>query len=141
MPNLLPKNSKADFKRLGDRIFQQDANVRFAGIIGEMGRLEAGGMRKGVSPLEEDKDAQRVYLDFALRSAMRHDFDPVFGRVLYAFSERERIKFASFPLTENNILLVSIEKGKPHNKTIGKVLKLINEQRLDSPQNEIRVEK
>ena len=96
-------------------------------------------MRKGLTPLEEDKDAQRVYLDFALRSAMRHDFDPVFGRVIYAFSEREKIKFATFPLTEDNIVLVSIEKGKPHTKIIDVVLKLVNQLRLGDGKRSKRV--
>ena len=133
------RSRKSEFERLCDQIFASDPNIRFAGVIGKMGRLEAGGMRKGLTPLEEDKDAQRVYLDFALRSAMRHDFDPVFGRVIYAFSEREKIKFATFPLTEDNIVLVSIEKGKPHTKIIDVVLKLVNQLRLGDCKRSKRV--
>lgn len=113
-----------------DKIFEIDSGVRFAGVIGKMGRLEAGGMRKGVSPLEQDEDAQRVYLDFALRSAMRHDFDPVFGRVVYAFSERERIKFATFPVAEETIVLVSIEKESEHDKIIEKTRVLVEQMKV-----------
>ena len=114
------------FDTLCKKIFDIDKNIRFAGVIGKMGKLEAGGMRKGLEPLEPDKSAQGVYMDFALRTAMRHDFDPVFGSVVYTFSEREKIKFVTFPL-HDNIVLVSIEKGKPHGRIIKEVLKLVEE--------------
>ncbi|MEO9321507.1 MAG: DUF6659 family protein [Nitrososphaera sp.] len=122
-----PEGRTADYERLCRSIFEIDAAVRFAGVIGKMGKLEAGGMRKGVTALEQDEDAQRVYLDFALRSAMRHDFDPVFGRVLYAFSEREKIKFATFPIAEETILLVSIERAAPHDTIVEKVRTLVGQ--------------
>jgi hypothetical protein len=120
---LLPRKT-ADFGKLCNTIFAVDEGIRFVGIIEKMGKLVAGGMRKGVTPLEADEDKQKLYLEFALRNAMRHDFDPEFGKVVYAFSEREKIKFATFPFAEN-LVLISIEKNTPHAPIIDAVLKVL----------------
>lgn len=118
------RNSASSYDKLCDQIFEIDPSIRFAGVLDRMGGLVAGGMRKGIKPIESGPDAARFYLEFALRNAMRHDSDPEFGRVLYAFSEREKIKFATFPLGED-LVLVSIEKAGPHERIIRDTLKLL----------------
>lgn len=90
-----------------------------------MGTLVAGGMRKGIKPLEPREDRRRLYLEFALRSAMRSEFDEKYGKTIYTMSEREKIKIASFPLGEN-LILISIEKKAQHDRIINKILKLLN---------------
>lgn len=114
----------SDFEKLCNKIFAVDKDVRFAGAIDKMGNLVAGGMRKGIDSLEPKEDRRRLYLEFALRTAMRQDFDPEFGKVIYTLSEREKLKIASFPLKEH-LILVSIEKGAQHDKIITKILKLL----------------
>ena len=58
---------------------------------------------------------------------MREDFDEQFGKTIYSFSERERIKLASFPLDDQHILRVSIEKEETHhNEIIDNILKIIS---------------
>lgn len=90
-----------------------------------MGTLVAGGMRKGIKPLEPREDRRRLYLEFALRSAMRSEFDEKYGKTIYTMSEREKIKIASFPLGEN-LILISIEKKAQHDRIINKILKLLD---------------
>jgi hypothetical protein len=91
-----------------------------------MGKLAAGGMRRGVESMEDTRDTQKLYVEFALRTVMREEFDEEFGKTIYSFSEREKIKLASFPLDNNNyILRVSIEKEAQHNKIIENILKII----------------
>lgn len=92
-------------------------------MIDKMGNIVAGGMREGIEPLEPKEERRRLYLEFALRNAMRQDFDPEFGRVVYTLSEREKIKIASFPMQEH-LILISIEKDAPHDKIISRILKL-----------------
>ena len=60
-----------------------------------------------------------------LQANVRQDFDPDFGKVVYTFSERERIKFAYFPY-QDHLILVSIEKGKPHDKILGNILRILS---------------
>jgi hypothetical protein len=58
---------------------------------------------------------------------MREDFDEQFGKTVYSFSERERIKLASFPLDDQFIVRVSIEKEETrHNAIIDDILKIIS---------------
>jgi hypothetical protein len=112
------------FQKLCESIFALSAGIRFVGVIDRMGRLIAGGMRKGVTSME--RDSEKLYLEFALRSEMRKDFDAEFGKTIFSFSEREKIKLASFPLDGSYILRVSMERKEPHNEIIEKTLRIIN---------------
>lgn len=114
-----------DWAQLCRQIFEIDPALRFAGVIDRMGKLVAGGMRNGLAPLESIKDMDRLYVEFALRNAMRHEFDSEFGRTRYTMSERERIKIGTFPLQGDNFLLISIERTAEHNRIISRVLELV----------------
>jgi hypothetical protein len=123
------------FDEICDEIFAVSPAVRSAIVIDKMGRLVAGGMRKGIASMEEKDDTQKLYVQFALRSVMREDFDEQFGKTLYSFSERERIKLASFPLDDQYIVRVSIEKEEPHHTAIiNNILKIISNNK-DNAQN------
>ena len=118
------------FDRICNEIFALSPAVRSAIVIDKMGRLVAGGMRDGITSMEEKDDTQKLYVQFALRSVMREDFDEQFGKTLYSFSERERIKLASFPLDDQYIVRVSIEKKEfRHNEIIDNILKIISDKK------------
>ena len=124
MPN---DEHRLKFDRICNEIFALSPQVRSAIVIDKMGRLVAGGMREGITSMEEKDDSQKLYVQFALRSVMREDFDEQFGKTIYSFSERERIKLASFPLDDQYIVRVSIEKEESrHNEIIDNILKIIN---------------
>lgn len=122
----MPASSNAKLQEMCDRVFAIDQSVRFAGVLDKMGKLLAGGMRPGIKPLESIKDMDRLYVEIALRNAMRSEFDKEFGRTVYAFSEREKIKIAVFPMQDGLILLLSLEREKPHDRIISKVLELVS---------------
>jgi hypothetical protein len=112
------------FQKLCENIFALSAGIRFVGVIDRMGRLIAGGMRKGVTSMEQN--SEKLYLEFALRSEMRKDFDAEFGKTIFSFSEREKIKLASFPLDGGYILSISMERKEPHSEIIEETLRIIN---------------
>ena len=113
------------FEHLCDNIFEIISNIRFVGIINGMGDLVAGGMREGVQSMEDRENSSKLYLEFLLRSEMRKDQDAEFGKTVYSFSEREKIKFAVFPLLRNHLLMVSMEKRESnHDGLIEKILNL-----------------
>jgi hypothetical protein len=115
-------------QKLCDAVFALNPNIRFAGVVNNMGTLVAGGMRQSVNSMEDKGDSSKLYLESALRSEMRKDFDKEFGKTIYSFSEREKIKVASFPLHNDNLLRVSIEKQEQcHEKIIESILKLISD--------------
>ena len=120
--------SDDNFQLLCDSVFSLSPSIRFAGVINKMGRLIAGGMRYGLESLENKDDSLKLFVQFALRSRLRKDYDYVFGKSIYNFTEREKIKLASFPLDDNLILRVSIVKEeKNHAQIIQKILEAIQE--------------
>jgi len=115
------------FERLCDDVFALSSAIRSAIVIDKMGKLVAGGMRQGINSMEQKEDSQKLYVEFALRSAMREEFDKEFGKTIYSFSVREKIKLASFPLDDHHhILRVSMEKEVDHNEIIDSMLKIIS---------------
>ena len=100
-----------NLKDLCDDVFALSSAIRSAIVIDKMGKLVVGGMRQGINSMEQKEDSQKLYVEFALRSAMREEFDKEFGKTIYSFSVREKIRLASFPLdNHHHILRVSMEK-------------------------------
>ncbi|MGQ0605519.1 MAG: DUF6659 family protein [Candidatus Nitrosotenuis sp.] len=102
----------------------QDEKIRFAGIINKMGKLVAGGFKKETSPLVDDAELQKLYLELALRVSMRQEFDYCLGPVKYSASHREKATLMSFPIG-TNILLVSTEPNLQIDATANKIMKTI----------------
>ena len=100
------------FEKICNDIFALSPTIRSAAVIDKMGKLVAGGMRQGVKSMESTVDSQKLYVEFALRSMMREEFDEEFGRTIYSFSVREKVMLASFPLDNHHILRVSIQKDE-----------------------------
>ena len=124
--------SNDNFQLLCDNVFSLSPSIRFAGVINKMGRLIAGGMRQGLESLENKDDSLKLFVQFALRSRLRKDYDYVFGKSIYNFTEREKIKLASFPLDNNLILRISIVKEeKNHAQIIQKILDAIQKFQLN----------
>ncbi len=114
------------FGKLCNDIFALSSTIRSAVVIDKIGKLVAGGMRDGIKSMEDKEDSQKLYVEFALRSVMREEFDEEFGKTIYSFSEREKIKLASFPLDNYHILRVSIKKEELRsNEIIDNILKII----------------
>jgi len=113
-----------DLSVLCNSIFEVDENIRFVGIIDQMGKLVVGEMKKGLPSLEREDGSIRLYLGYAINNILRRDFDNVFGKVLYTFSEREKIKLLTVPM-DNYLLLVSVDKLSDHVKLINKIMDVV----------------
>ena len=103
-----------EFEKICNDVITLSKNIRSASVIDKMGKLIAGGMRQGVKSMESTVDSQKLFVEFALRSMMREEFDEEFGRTVYSFSVREKVTLASFPLDNHHILRVSIQKDEFH---------------------------
>jgi hypothetical protein len=79
-------------KKLCNDIFALSYNIRFAGVIDTIGKLVAGGMRHGLKSMEDNENSQKLYVEFALRSVMREEFDEKFGKTIYTFFNKEEDK-------------------------------------------------
>jgi len=104
-----------------------ESEIRFAGIISEMGKLIAGGFKKGIIPLEDDYERQHLYMELALRVANRREFDSSMGLVKYSASRREKVVMMSFPL-KNCILMVVAEPHVNIDRLAYRIIKKLDQQ-------------
>jgi hypothetical protein len=114
-----------NLSELCNGIFEINEKIRFVGLIDQMGKLITGNMKEGLRSLDRDDGSIRLYLGYAINNVLRRDFDNVFGRVLYTFSERERIKLLTIPI-DDNLLLVSMDKSTDHVELINKIIAVAN---------------
>ncbi len=101
----------------------KESEIRFAGLVNPMGHLVAGGMKKGLKPLEEDADMRKLYMELILRVSTRQEFDQTLGVVDYSASRREKAVVLSFPIG-NNVLLISADANVNIDETAKKVKKI-----------------
>jgi hypothetical protein len=118
------QDNQNDFDALCDKVFALDDKVRSARVINNKGKLIAGGMRHGLTALEDTKKDEMLFMELSLRVRMRHEFDEEFGPVEFSLSYRGKIILISFPM-EPNVLFVTGERQLDLNKIPFKILELI----------------
>ncbi len=121
---VLIKDDKLDYKAIYDYIIGLDPNIRFVGLIDDMGRLAYGGMRPGKISLESETESVKIYMEFALISKLHTDFDSKLGEVVYSLTVRKKIKMLSFPI-DGHIIRLSLEKEADQEKIVNAVLTYI----------------
>ena len=114
-----------DYSAICKTILSLDTKIRFAGVINERGRLVAGGMKENVTPLENEKDDEMIFMELALRVKMRKEFDKQLGPVNFALASRERALAISF-LINDDILYVVSEPDSDYCTLPKKITKIIH---------------
>jgi len=112
----------AIFEQKCNRLLQED-EIRFAGVINSMGRLAAGGFKQNITPLEDESERQKMYMELALRVSMRMEFDYALGPVKYSASRREKAVMMSFPIN-NDVLMISAETTVDIEQLAKKIMKV-----------------
>ncbi len=112
-------------EKICQKINKLDPKMRSARIINSRGHQVSGGMKKGLLSLEDQKQDEMMFMELALRVRMRHEFDKEFGKVHFSMSYRDKVIVMSFPLTNDDVLLVSCEKEIDFGKVSFKILKII----------------
>ncbi len=115
----------AELEKICHDIIALDPKMRSARFINGRGHLTAGGMREGLFSLEAQKHDEMLFTELALRVRMRHEFDAEFGRVYFSMSYREKVIIMSFPLSNDNVLLLSCEKDIDFGRWPFEILKII----------------
>ncbi len=101
----------------------KEPEIRFAGLINHMGHLVAGGMKKGITPLEDEADMRKLYMELILRVSTRKEFDYSLGPVDYSASRREKAVMLSFPIG-NKVIRVSADTDVNIDDTAKKIKKI-----------------
>lgn len=114
-----------DYETICQKIMILDPELRSARVINNRGHLVAGGMKKGMTSLENEKQDEMMFMEIALRVRMRHEFDKEFGSVSFSLSYREKVIIYSFPLIDDNVLLVSSSREADFGKIPFDIMKIL----------------
>jgi hypothetical protein len=114
-----------ELEKICQNIIGLDPKMRSARLINSRGHLTAGGMKEGLLSLEAQKQDEMMFMELALRVRMRHEFDAEFGEVHFSMSYRDKVIVMSFPLNNDDVLLLSCEKEIDFGKLPFKVLEII----------------
>jgi len=114
-----------DYEEACKKVMLLDSKMRSSRVINNRGHLVAGGMKKGMMALEDEKQDEMMFMEIALRVRMRHEFDKEFGPVSFSLSYRAKVIIYSFPLPDENVLLVSSTTDADFGKIAFGILKII----------------
>lgn len=105
MSNLFFENSQ-DWRSASKYILSLP-EIRFVGVISNMGRLIVGDYKKGIIPIAEI-DHYKMCMEHALELFMKKDLDNILGPLNYTISKRNNIVIVTIPV-ENYMVLISAE--------------------------------
>ena len=104
-----------------------EEGVRFAGIINEYGDLVYGGFKKGILPLESDREKLESLLKFISKISLRKEHDDSLGPINYLVARRDKTVLISFPFPLSRmLLLISAEPTKNIENLASKVIKVFD---------------
>ena len=118
-------NNVEELEKICQNIISLDSKMRSARLINSRGHLIAGGMKEGLLSLEAQKQDEMMFMELSLRVRMRHEFDKEFGEVHFSMSYRDKVIVMSFPLSNDDVILVSCEKDANFGKIPFDILKII----------------
>ncbi len=98
--------------------------IRFVGIINNMGNLIAGGISNDIDFLETNGEKRKLYMQIALEFSMRQDFDDTLGKINYIATNRNNVLMITVPIQHNHILLISAEPTLIVEQIISKICSL-----------------
>jgi len=120
--------TSADIKKLDDACneLSKDEKVRHVGVINELGRLVAGGFKKGKSSLVGEEKIAMTYMQMQLDFKMRKELDDILGPIDYIASRRTKQLIISVPIGEN-LVLISAEPDADDKQIIKKAEELFDD--------------
>ena len=101
----------------------QEPEIRFAGFLDLMGNLIAGGFKDGVTPLHDESERCKMYMEIVLGVKTSQEFDYDLGSVDYIASRRKKVITFTFTLN-GKVLFVSTESNVDIEKTAQKMIKI-----------------
>ena len=108
------------------KLLEED-EIRFAGIINEVGTLVSGGFKKDITPLEEDKTKLKSFMEFVSKVSIRKEYDQKLGPINYLAARRDKAVLVSFPFPVSKfVLLISANPSVDIEKLATKVVDIFS---------------
>jgi Family of unknown function (DUF6659) len=98
-----------DIKKLEEacKKLSEEEKIRHVGVINQLGKLIAGGLKKGLTPTLEDDKVKMLYMQMQLDFKMRQELDELLGTIDYIASRRTKQLIISVPIGENLVLITA----------------------------------
>ena len=101
----------------------QEPEIRFAGFLDYMGNLIAGGFKDGITPLHDESERRKLYIEIVLGVRTAQEFDYHLGSVDYIAARRKKVITFTFALNDK-VLFVSTKSNVDIEKTAQKIIKI-----------------
>ena len=98
--------------------------IRFAGFLDYMGNLIEGDFKTGLSPLKDENERKKMFIEAVLRIRTRQDFDDDLGSVEYAAARRKNVVTMTIPFVDK-VLFISADPTVDIDQTAKKILDLL----------------
>ncbi len=106
-------------------LLAKEPEIRFAGFLDYMGNLLTGSFREDVTPLKNEDERKKMFIEAVLRIRTRQEFDENLGPVEYAAARRAKVVTLTF-FVDDKVLFVSADPDVDIDVTARKILKMIN---------------
>ena len=105
----MPLLTDEDIKKLEEACIKlsEEDKVRHVGVINQLGRLIAGGLKKGLKSTLQDDKIKMMYMQMQLDFKMRQELDEFLGQIDYIASRRTKQLIISVPIGENLVLITA----------------------------------
>ena len=120
--------SPEDIQKLDEACMKlsEEDKVRHVGVINELGRLIAGGFKKGIVSLLDNEKITMTYMQMQLDFKMRKELDDILGPIDYIASRRTKQLIISVPIGQN-LVLISAEPYADDKEIIKKAEELFDD--------------
>jgi len=85
--------------------FLRSDEIRFVGIINNMGNLIAGGLGNNLDWINTDEKRRMLYIQMTLEISMRKDFDNILGEINYVSTNRKNVLMITVPMNDHVLLI------------------------------------
>ena len=99
--------------------------IRFVGVINDMGNLVLGEYKKGIVPIAE-VDQYKMCMEHALELFMKKDLDGTLGPLDYIVSKRKNVAIITIPVSDY-LVLISAESGAKIEPIIDEIIQSLKE--------------
>jgi len=100
------QNTKFQIYNIRCKDLLDEEEIRFAGIINDVGNLIYGGFKKGILPLESDQAKLESFMKFVSKISLRKEYDDSLGPINYLVARRDKAVLISFPFPLSSVLLL-----------------------------------